>query len=133
LFAGNQYDTAVPIYLQIIERIEQKLVTGEWRAGERVPAVRELAAEFGVNPNTMQRALAELERNGLVYSERTAGRFVTPDEQRIRRLRGEKSDEVVRDFLRRMAQMGCTHEEIRRLLEKHSAPPDGGEQTNTKG
>ena len=62
MFAGNQYDTAVPIYLQIIERIEQKLVTGEWRAGERVPAVRELAAEFGVNPNTMQRALAELEQ-----------------------------------------------------------------------
>ena len=68
-----------------------------------------------------------------MYSELTAGRFVTPDEQRIRRLRGEKSDEVVRDFLRRMAQMGCTNEEIRRLLEKHSAPPDGGEQTNTKG
>lgn len=133
MFAENQYDTAVPIYLQIIERIEQKLVTGEWRAGERVPAVRELAAEFGVNPNTMQRALAELERSGLVYSERTAGRFVTPDEQRIRRLREEKSDEVVRDFLRRMTQMGCTREEVLRLLEKHSAPPDGGEQTKTKG
>lgn len=126
MFAGNQYNTAVPIYLQIIERIEQKLLTGEWRAGERVPAVRDLAAEFGVNPNTMQRALAELERSGLVYSERTAGRFVTPDEQRIRQLREEKSGEAVREFLRRMAQMGCTREEVRRLLEKHgSDPPDG--------
>ncbi len=128
MFAGNQYNTAVPIYLQIIERIEQKLLTGEWRAGERVPAVRDLAAEFGVNPNTMQRALAELERSGLVYSERTAGRFVTPDEQRIRQLREEKSAEAVREFLRRMAQMGCTREEVRRLLEKHgSDPPDGEE------
>ncbi len=128
MFAGNQYNTAVPIYLQIIERIEQKLLTGEWRAGERVPAVRDLAAEFGVNPNTMQRALAELERSGLVYSERTAGRFVTPDEQRIRQLREEKSGEAVREFLRRMAQMGCTREEVRRLLEKHgSDPPDGEE------
>ncbi len=128
MFAENQYNTAVPIYLQIIERIEQKLLTGEWRAGERVPAVRDLAAEFGVNPNTMQRALAELERSGLVYSERTAGRFVTPDEQRIRQLREEKSAEAVREFLRRMAQMGCTREEVRRLLEKHgSDPPDGEE------
>ena len=128
MFAGNQYNTAVPIYLQIIERIEQKLLTGEWRAGERVPAVRDLAAEFGVNPNTMQRALAELERSGLVYSERTAGRFVTPDEPRIRQLREEKSGEAVREFLRRMAQMGCTREEVRRLLEKHgSDPPDGEE------
>ena len=128
MFAGNQYNTAVPIYLQIIERIEQKLLTGEWRAGERVPAVRDLAAEFGVNPNTMQRALAVLERSGLVYSERTAGRFVTPDEQRIRQLREEKSGEAVREFLRRMAQMGCTREEVRRLLEKHgSDPPDGEE------
>ncbi len=128
MFAENQYNTAVPIYLQIIERIEQKLLTGEWRAGERVPAVRDLAAEFGVNPNTMQRALAELERSGLVYSERTAGRFVTPDEQRIRQLREEKSGEAVREFLRRMAQMGCTREEVRRLLEKHgSDPPDGEE------
>ncbi len=90
--------------------------------------MRDLAAEFGVNPNTMQRALAELERSGLVYSERTAGRFVTPDEQRIRQLREEKSGEAVREFLRRMAQMGCTREEVRRLLEKHgSAPPDGEE------
>lgn len=128
MFAENQYNTAVPIYLQIIERIEQKLLTGEWRAGERVPAVRDLAAEFGVNPNTMQRALAELERSGLVYSERTAGRFVTPDEQRIRQLREEKSAEAVREFLRRMAQMGCTRKEVRRLLEKHgSDPPDGEE------
>ena len=128
MFAENQYNTAVPIYLQIIERIEQKLLTGEWRAGERVPAVRDLAAEFGVNPNTMQRALAALERSGLVYSERTAGRFVTPDEQRIRQLREEKSAEAVREFLRRMAQMGCTREEVRRLLEKHgSDPPDGEE------
>lgn len=122
MFAGNQYDTAVPIYLQIIERIEQKLVTGEWRAGERVPAVRELAAEFGVNPNTMQRALAELERNGLVYSERTAGRFVTPDEQRIRRLRGEnrmRSSGIFSDAWRRWAarmrkSAGCWKSTARR-------------------
>ena len=60
------YDTNVPIYLQLIEKIQRMIVTGEWRAGERIPAVRELALAFGVNPNTMQRALAELERDGLL-------------------------------------------------------------------
>ena len=81
------YDTNVPIYLQLIEKIQRMIVTGEWRAGERIPAVRELALAFGVNPNTMQRALAELERDGLLYSERTSGRFVTEDQAHILRLR----------------------------------------------
>ena len=70
------YDTNVPIYLQLIEKIQRMIVTGEWRAGERIPAVRELALAFGVNPNTMQRALAELERDGLLFSERTTGRYI---------------------------------------------------------
>ena len=112
------YDTNVPIYLQLIEKIQRMIVTGEWRAGERIPAVRELALAFSVNPNTMQRALAELERDGLLYSERTAGRFVTQDRAHIRRLRDSLAGEVLRDFLSRMEGLGCTRDEILSLLQR---------------
>ena len=125
MFAGNQYDTAVPIYLQIIERIEQKLVTGEWRAGERVPAVRELAAEFGVNPNTMQRALSELERDGLLFSERTAGRFITGDSGLIRETRERMADELIQRFLIQMEQLGYSGDEVQERLARRSAPESG--------
>lgn len=64
MFEENQYDSNIPIYLQIMEKIKRRIVSGEWKAGERIPAVRELAIAFGVNPNTMQRALSELERDG---------------------------------------------------------------------
>ena len=66
-----------PIWLQLMERLQLGIVTGEYQAGERLPSVRELAAEAAVNPNTMQKALTELERSGLLYAQRTAGRFVT--------------------------------------------------------
>ncbi len=112
------YDTNVPIYLQIMEKIQRLIVTGEWRVGERIPAVRELALAFGVNPNTMQRALAELERDGLLYSERTSGRFVTQDRAHIVRLRANLAGEILRDFLSRMEGLGCAREEIIPLLQQ---------------
>ena len=77
-FRGDQ-----PIYAQLMQRIKQGIVSGDLPPGSRLPSVRELATEAGVNPNTMQRALQELEREGMVYSQRTAGRFVTEDEKAI--------------------------------------------------
>lgn len=112
------YDTNVPIYLQIMEKIQRMIVTGEWQAGDRIPAVRELALAFGVNPNTMQRALAELERDGLLYSERTSGRFVTQDQAHIIRLRASLAGEILRDFLSRMEGLGCAREDILPLLQQ---------------
>ena len=112
------YDTNVPIYLQIMEKIQRMIVTGEWQAGDRIPAVRELALAFGVNPNTMQRALAELERDGLLYSERTSGRFVTQDQAHIVRLRASLAGEILRDFLSRMEGLGCAREDILPLLQQ---------------
>ncbi len=112
------YDTNVPIYLQIMEKIQRMIVTGEWQAGDRIPAVRELALAFGVNPNTMQRALAELERDGLLYSERTSGRFVTQDQAHIVRLRANLAGEILRDFLSRMEGLGCAREDILPLLQQ---------------
>ena len=76
-----------PIYSQLVEQIKIKIISGEWELGGRLSSVRELAEQAGVNPNTMQRALAELERDGLVHSKRTSGRFVTEDEDMIKGVR----------------------------------------------
>ncbi|MFT3876959.1 MAG: GntR family transcriptional regulator [Propioniciclava sp.] len=73
------FDAGQPIWLQLVREFTRLIATGDWPAGQRVPSVRELAAELGVNPNTVQRALAELERTRLAVAERTAGRFVTTD------------------------------------------------------
>ena len=113
---GMRYDPGIPIYLQIIRKIKLRIVRGEWPPGDRVPGVRELAAVFEVNPNTMQRALSELERDGLLYSERTAGRFVTRDAGEIERTRSRMAREIAAVFLEQMETMGYGRQEIAQLL-----------------
>ena len=76
----------IPIYLQIMEQMKEQIATGTWKPGEKLPSVRELAVQAGVNPNTMQKALAELEREGMLYSQRTAGRFVSENEEEMNRM-----------------------------------------------
>ena len=105
-----------PIYQQIMEKLTEQIVSGQLSAGDKVPPVRELAAEAGVNPNTMQRALAELERTGLVYTQRTAGRFVTEDAAVIDSAKQELAHQQVRAFLRRMERMGYDREQTAQLV-----------------
>ena len=107
-----------PIYAQIITQIQQRIVTGQLQPGDRLPSVRDLAAEAGVNPNTMQRAMTELERQGLVHSQRTAGRFVTEDGATIRKLREDLARTQVQDFLVAMGQLGFAPQEIADLIQK---------------
>lgn len=107
-----QFRNDIPIYTQLIAQIQQKIVSGALQPGERLPSVRDLAAEAGVNPNTMQRALMEMEREELVYSQRTAGRFVTEDGQRISKLREDLARGRVKDFLEGMYHLGFQMEEI---------------------
>ena len=87
-------------------------------AGDKVPPVRELAAEAGVNPNTMQRALADLEREGLMYTNRTSGRYVTEDKEMIAKIREQIASDRISEFLAGMSQLGFTEKEIVALLEK---------------
>ncbi len=89
-----------PIYQQLVDQIMMQIVSGQRKAGDKVPAVRELAAEAGVNPNTMQRALADLERQGLLYTNRTSGRYVTEDEEMITKIRERIAEERICAFLR---------------------------------
>ena len=108
-----------PIYQQLMEQLTEQIVSGQLGAGEKVLPVRELAAEAGVNPNTMQRALADLEREGLLYTNRTSGRYVTEDREMIDKIREEIARDRIREFLAGMSQLGFTEQEIVRLLEKH--------------
>ena len=107
-----------PIYQQLVERLTEQIACGGLAAGAKVPPVRELAAEAGVNPNTMQRALADMERAGLMYTNRTSGRYVTEDTEMIAKVREQIADERITAFLSGMNQLGFTEEEIIVLLKK---------------
>lgn len=106
-----------PIYLQLIDKIERGVAAGRYKAGERLPGVRELAGEASVNPNTMQKALGELERMGLVYTQRTAGRFITEDGSVIENLKSELAKRRIEEFFSGMEQIGFTRQETIKLLE----------------
>lgn len=110
-----------PIYAQLIEQIELRIVSGIYRAGDKLPSVRDMAGEAAVNPNTMQKALAELERSGLVYSQRTTGRFITDDKELIQKMKDKLASEQIAAFLEKMRELGFTREETLSLMEKVAA------------
>lgn len=109
-------DSSRPIYLQIIERVQMDIITGRYQPGDKLLSVRDLAQEAAVNPNTMQKALSELERSGLIYSQRTSGRFITEDKELIHQMKKELAAAEVSAFVAHMKQLGITPEEIRQLL-----------------
>ena len=111
-----QFDPSAPIWLQLVDEFVRRIVTGRWPSGEKIPAVRELAALLLVNPNTVQRALAELERRGLARSERTAGRFVTDDASLIDEARGDLAAGAAADYARRARRLGMSLTAARDLL-----------------
>ncbi|MBQ7783465.1 MAG: GntR family transcriptional regulator [Oscillospiraceae bacterium] len=108
----------VPIYLQIMEQLEQMIVSGVLSPGDRLMSVREFAADANVNPNTMQKALTELEKRGIVYSQRTSGRFITDNPEKLRELREELAQKEIAGFLESMKRLGYTDEEALELLSR---------------
>ena len=114
-----------PIFLQIIDKIQMDIISGYYQPGDKLPSVRELAQEASVNPNTMQKALSELERTGLVYSQRTSGRFITEDTDMIHTLKEQRAQEISLRFLENMRSLGFQKEEIlallRQILEQDTA------------
>ncbi|MGN0587160.1 MAG: GntR family transcriptional regulator [Oscillospiraceae bacterium] len=113
------FNDNTPIYQQIIEHIKLSIAVGEYNAGDKLLPVRELAAEAQVNPNTMQKALSELERDGLVYSQRTSGRYITDDSGKIVQLRNDLAQEHIEWFLDKMSHLGYSPEEAIEQLKKH--------------
>ena len=113
-----KFRSDLPIYSQLVEQIKLGIVSAKLLPGERLMSVRDMATEAGVNPNTMQRALQELERDGMVYSQRTAGRFVTENMQVIEREKKKFAEEQIRSFLEAMKKLGYQWEEILALLKE---------------
>lgn len=107
-----------PIYSQIVEIIKLRIVSGYYPAGEKLPSVRELAAEAGVNPNTMQKAFAELEDSGLLTTMRTSGRVVTENDELIREAKEAIAKNEVDRFLEKMKKLGYELEEAREFLNR---------------
>lgn len=111
-------DSDRPIFIQIIEKIQMDIISGFYKPGDKLPSVRELAQEASVNPNTMQKALSELERTGLVYSQRTSGRFITEDTTMIDKLKSELAREIVTQFLENIQRLGFQKEEAMSLIDE---------------
>mgnify|MGYP005850162251 CR=1 FL=1 len=109
---SEQFNSSRPIYAQLVERLKARILAGTYPPGGHLDSVRDLAAAAGVNPNTMQRALTELERDGLVYSQRTSGRYVTEDQDVISAARHALAAGKVRTFLSDMTALGFEKEEL---------------------
>lgn len=118
------FDSRLPIYIQIVEQLKLAVVSGEYVPGERLPSVRELASGAGVNPNTMQKALAELEGTGLVSSSRTSGRFVSDNAELIAAAKNELARKNILSFLSGMDRIGINLSESIELLKNFKS---GGE------
>ena len=123
---GWNFQNDLPIYTQLVDAIKFSIVSGELLPGARMSTVRDLALEAGVNPNTMQRALQQLEREGLVFSQRSSGRFVTEDVSVIDRARSALAAEYVRRYRDSMASLGFSEDEMRALLSDSGEEEDNG-------
>jgi DNA-binding transcriptional regulator YhcF (GntR family) len=117
---GETFNPNSPIYIQIMDEIKKRIVSGAMKPGERIAPVRELAASFGVNPNTMQRALSELEREGLVFTERTSGRFLTDDEKLIQSLRQQLAKQKLKEFIWQMTSLGFTIPQLCEMIVRYA-------------
>ena len=115
-----QFSAQQPIYLQIVDTLALQIISGAYVRGQRLPSVRELALEAAVNPNTMQRALSELERKGLVTTQRTSGRTVTQDEEIIMESKKERAAQLAAVFVEQMTLLGFHHAEILELIQSRT-------------
>ena len=113
-----EFDNNIPIYIQLVEQIKIQIISGELSPGERLPSVRELALITKVNPNTMQKALLELEETGLIFTERTNGKFVTNDSLLINTYKNQYANELTRKFINNMKQLGLSPLEATKYIKE---------------
>ena len=113
-----KFKSGIPIYTQIIDEMTMRIASGAYSPGDKLPSVRDMAMDAGVNPNTMQRALSELERKGLVFSERTSGRFVTKEDSVLRKLHEELARVYFDEFAAKLQKIGMSKAEISEQIKK---------------
>ncbi|WP_245156624.1 GntR family transcriptional regulator [Clostridium aminobutyricum] len=111
-----KFNESMPIYLQLMAKIKQDIISGQLEPGAKINSVRELASKFGVNPNTMQKAFAELEREEILHAERTAGRYVTKNKLLIESIRFKEARRITEAFIKQMKSLGYKEEEIIEFL-----------------
>ena len=111
------FDNNIPIYIQLLEYLKIYLISGVFKSGEKLPSVREFAATFKVNPNTMQKALSELESLKLIYTERTNGKYVTKDEKLLEKLKDEYASELAKSYFQGMKKIGLGKADSIKYLE----------------
>ncbi|WP_097028539.1 GntR family transcriptional regulator [Clostridium peptidivorans] len=115
---GITFDDKSPIYVQVMNMIKKKMVSKELKGGDKLPSVRDLSAELKVNPNTIQRVYKELEREGLAFTQRGMGTFITEDENIIYNLKKDTAKEIIDSFIEGMKHLGFNNEEIVNMIEK---------------
>ena len=113
-----KFDNNTPIYIQLVEQLKINIISGKIKSGERLPSVRDLALQNKVNPNTMQKALVELEDEGLVYTERTNGKFVTEDIKLIEKYKKQYADELTKKYLSNMKEIGFEESDTLNYLKQ---------------
>lgn len=114
----SKFDGQIPVYQQIIESIKAKIVTGNLKAGDKLPSIRELSEELMVNPNTLQRVFMELEREGLVYAQRGIGNFISDAPDLISTLKSTQAEKYASRFIGEVTELGMTRDEVVGLIEK---------------
>ncbi len=112
------FDNERPIYIQLVEMIRIDIISGKYQKGQKLPSVRELALMMKVNPNTMQKALVELEDEKLIYTERTNGKYVTEDEILIEKIKKQLAQEKVNNYLNSMKNIGISYELAIKYLQE---------------
>ena len=112
------FDNNIPIYIQLLDYLKIYLISGVFKSGEKLPSVREFATSFKVNPNTMQKALSELESMKLIYTERTNGKFVTEDKELIEKLKDEYALTLAKSYFQGMKRIGLGKAESIKYLER---------------
>lgn len=113
------FESTKPIYLQIMDLIKKEIATGKLPPGGQMASVRELAMQYQVNPNTVQRALSELEREGLVKSDRTIGRFINDQSDMIEALKNQMIEEVIGEFVKKVGELNIEEKAICSLIERY--------------
>ena len=112
------FDNDRPIYIQLVEKLRLDIISNKLKPGERMPSVRELALTTRVNPNTMQKALAELENEGLIYTERTNGKFITTNIELIEKIKNQLAEEKTKNYLQDMKNIGISYKEAIKYLQE---------------
>ena len=112
------FDNNIPIYIQLLEYLKIYLISGVFKCGEKLPSVREFSTTFKVNPNTMQKALAELESMKLIYTERTNGKYVTNDKKLIEKLKDEYAITLAKSYFEGMKRIGLGKADSIKYLEE---------------